>query len=89
MAPPPLITPFWFKQRQCKAEAVDADFYRITGPNLPETFLGLRRLEDDTYQGYFRRHKDGPDDVVTERTFDTPYNGWEGAFELFRAKMIL
>jgi hypothetical protein len=84
-----LITPFWFKQRQCKAEFVEADLYRITGPNLPESFLGVRQLPDGKYQGYFRSQKDGPDAADTQEKFVSPFDAWEGAFELYRQLMIL
>ncbi len=84
-----LLTPSWFKGRHCKAEAVGEDFYRITGPNLPECFLGVRQLENGMYQGYFRRQQQGPDEALTGQEFDTLYNAWEGTFELFRDKMIL
>jgi hypothetical protein len=89
MEPVPLITPYWFKQRQCKAEELGPDFFRITGPNLAECFLGLRKLENGRYQGYFRLKQDGPDEAVTNEDFDTAYNAWEAMFELYRVKMIL
>ncbi len=89
MEPRPLVTPSWFKQRQCKLESVGENLFRISGPNLPETFLGLRRRGDGLLQGYLCAQKDGPDEVVTERDFDSEYNAWEAAFELYRQKIII
>ncbi len=84
-----LPIPFWFPQRQCKAEEVETNLYRITGPNLPECFLGLRRNEEGNYCGFLRFNKDGEDEGVTHEAFDSQYNAWEAAFELFRNKVIL
>lgn len=84
-----LITPYWFDQRQCKAEAAGEDFYCITAPNMRPSYVGVRRLDNGRFQGYFRHEQDGPDDAITEVEFDTPYNAWEGTFELYREKMIL
>ena len=42
-----LMEPFWFKQRQCKAEPAGDNALHVTGPNLPETFLRIERAGDD------------------------------------------
>lgn len=84
-----LALPFWFNQRQCKAEEVADNFYRVTAPNMPETYLGIRKAENGLYQGYLRSQQDGPDEAVTDPEFQTVYQAWEAAFELFREVMIL
>lgn len=84
-----LSTPFWFDQRQCKAEEISPVYYRITGPNLPETFLGIRRAENGNFQAYLRFARDGEDAAVTAADFVREYDAWEAAFELYRAKVIL
>lgn len=84
-----LITPFWFDQRQLKAESVADNYYRITGPNAPERFLGIRKAANGVFQAYLRSQQDGADDAVTGPEFDAAYNAWEAAFELYRAKVIL
>ena len=45
------VTPFWFKQRQCRMEPVGTDMVKVTGPNLGEAFLkhGFLR-QTQTYQ---------------------------------------
>lgn len=88
-AEPKLITPFWFNQRQLKAEAVGTNLYRVVGPNMPESFIGLRLLENNRYQGFLRAQQDGPDQAVTADDFATAFNAWEGTFELYRACMII
>ncbi len=84
-----LITPYWFGQRQLKAESVGDDHYRVTGPNAPERYLGIRKADNGHYLAFLRFQKDGPDEAVTGADFDTAYNAWEAAFELYRAKEIL
>jgi hypothetical protein len=84
-----LITPYWFGQRQCQAMSAGDNFFRITGPNLPERFLGIRLAGNGKFEAYLRRQQDGSDLAVTGPDFDTTYNAWEAAFELYRAKVIL
>src|SRR5262249_36146698 len=84
-----LITPFWFKQRQLKAEAAGTDLYRLTGPNLKEAFVGIRRGANDRWAAFLRDAADGPDVAATEPRFETAYDAWEAAFELFREKVII
>ena len=40
------IPPFWFKQRQCKAEPAGPNAVRVTGPNLGEVFLRIEPVGD-------------------------------------------
>jgi hypothetical protein len=84
-----LITPFWFAQRQLKAEAAGELLYRITGPNAPEKHLGIRKADNGNYLAYLRSTQDGEDEVATAAEFPSVYNAWEAAFELYRAKVIL
>jgi hypothetical protein len=81
--------PTWFKGRQGKVEAIADGLYRLTGPNLPETFLGVRRADNGKLQGYFRYKADGPDDAVTDPKFDSEYDAWDVAFEMYREKIII
>ena len=39
------ILPFWFKQRQCKAEPAGDDVLKVSGPNLGEAYLRVAREE--------------------------------------------
>ena len=84
-----LITPYWFGQRQCQATPAGENFYRITGPNLPERFLGIRLAANGKFEAFLRYQQDGADSAVTGPDFDATYNAWEAAFELYRANVIL
>jgi hypothetical protein len=84
-----LVTPYWFGQRQLKAESVGDNVYRITGPNAPEWILGIRQAENGRYQAFLRRTRDGSDEAVTEAAFSTAYDAWEAAFELYRSRVVV
>lgn len=84
------ILPFWFKQRQCKAEpAGNEDLLKVTGPNLGEAYVGIRVDENKRWCGLLRLAPDGPDVAVTEPEIDTPQDAWEAAFELYRTHVII
>jgi hypothetical protein len=84
-----LVTPYWFKQRQAKAEAAGEDTYRLTGPNLPEAFLSIRRAENHRWSAALRLSADGPEAAATAPEFETPADAWEAAFELYREHVIV
>lgn len=84
------ILPFWFKQRQCKAEPAGNDnTLKVSGPNLGEAFIGIARAEDNRWRAFMRTSADGPDMTATEPEFDDPNDAWEAAFELFRTTAIV
>jgi hypothetical protein len=83
------ILPSWFKQRQCKAEAVGTETYRLTGPNLAEHFISLRKSANGLWSAALRRAADGPDLAATEALYRTPGEAWEAAFELYRTHVIV
>ena len=84
------IYPFWFKQRQCKAEpAGDNNTLKVSGPNLGEAFLGIHRDENNRWRAAMRQTADGPEVAATEPEFDNPNDAWEAAFELFRTNVIV
>ena len=38
--------PFWFKQRQCKAEPAGSEYcLKVSGPNLGEAYIRVHRLD--------------------------------------------
>jgi hypothetical protein len=82
------IVPFWFKQRQCKAEPVGDNVLKLTGPNLGESFIAIRKGENGRWQAAFRSAADGPDLAVAEPEQDTPEDAWEAAFELYRVNVV-
>ena len=56
-----MVPPFWFKQRQGKAEAVSPEVYRLTGPNLQEAYISLKCEDNDGWVAILRRTPDGPE----------------------------
>ncbi len=84
------IIPFWFKQRQCKAEpAGDEKTLKVSGPNLGEAFIGIARGENNRWRAFLRQSADGPEAAGTEAEMDNPTDAWEAAFELFRTGVIV
>ena len=84
-----LIEPFWFKQRQAKAEPAGTDTYRLTGPNLQEGFISVRKGENGKWEGVLRWSADGPEVAATGPEFDLPVDAWEAAFELYRRQAVV
>jgi hypothetical protein len=84
-----LTTPFWFKQRQAKAEPAGENAYRLTGPNLQPAVVSIRSAENGKLQGVVRADSDGPELAVTAPVFDTMSEAWEATFELYRQKLIV
>jgi len=86
---PPII-PFWFKQRQCKAEpAGDDRTLKVSGPNLGEAFIGIAQGDNHKWRAFLRPNADGPETASTVPELDNPNDAWEAAFELFRTNAIV
>jgi hypothetical protein len=86
----PPILPFWFKQRQCRAEPVGTDsMLRVSGPNLGEAFLHITPEEDQRWRAGLRLTADGADVAATEPELASPEEAWEAAFELYRTHVIV
>jgi hypothetical protein len=84
------ISPFWFKQRQGKAEAAGTDTYRLTAPNAPrEAFISIRRGDNGHWSAALRRTADGPDMAATPAESPTALEAWQAAFELYRQYEII
>ena len=82
-----LIIPFWFKQRQCKAEAQGGDTtLKVTGPNLPEAYLTIDATD---WRAWLRMTPDGPDVATADAVTPTVKAAWEAAFELYRVHFIV
>ena len=71
------------------AEPVGPETYRLTGPNLQEALVSVRKADNGKYQGVVRLSADGPDLAVTEPVFDNLFEAWEATFELYRQKIIV
>jgi len=83
------ILPFWFKQRQCKAEPHGGDeTLKVTGPNLGEAYVFIRPGEDHRWSAGLRLSADGPDVAATDAEFADPQDAWDAAFELYRNHVI-
>ncbi|HEY7327166.1 MAG TPA: hypothetical protein VH592_05990 [Gemmataceae bacterium] len=84
------ILPFWFKQRQCKAEpAGDENTLKVSGPNLGEALIGIAQGDDTRWRAFLRWSANDPDSVCTEPEFENPADAWEAAFELYRTNAIV
>lgn len=84
------ILPFWFKQRQCKAEPTGSDnVLKVTAPNLGEAFLRIEQADNKRWRAGLRLTADGADVTTTGPDFSSPQAAWDVAFELFRQKVIV
>lgn len=83
-----LTVPYWVKQRQVKTEPAGENLYRLTAPNLAETFVGIRKAASGSWAGFVRSKADGDDIEATEPTFDNEPEAWYAAFELYRRHII-
>jgi hypothetical protein len=86
MAP---ILPLWFKQRQCKAEPAGENTLRVSGPNLGEAFLNIRRDGNGLWRAALRQTADGPGVAQTEAEIPTEQDAWRAAFEVYRNHVIV
>ncbi len=83
------ILPFWFKQRQAKAEPAGPDTYRLTAPNMHEAFISIRQNSEGRWGASLRLAADGPEVGVTTTAYDTPGEAWDAAFELYRRELVI
>jgi hypothetical protein len=84
-----LVFPFWFKQRQCKAEPLGDTALEVTGPNLPKAYLYVAPAEANAWRAGLRATADGPDVATAEAVVPTAKAAWEAAFELYRVHIIV
>jgi hypothetical protein len=84
-----LTLPFWFKMRQGKAEPAGDNTYRLTAPNLPETFISIRSSGNGSWTPVVRSSADGPELAVAEKSYHNPADAWGVAFELYRNAVVI
>ena len=84
-----VIPPTWFKQRQGKAEPAGENTYRLSGPNLREGYVTVRRAEDGRWSAALRFAADDPNAESTQPVLPNAYEAWEAAFELFRTAVVV
>jgi hypothetical protein len=83
------IVPSWFKQRQAKAEAAGGNVYRLTAPNMAETFITIRKGENGLWQALLLGGANGPELASTPAEYATPEDAWGAAFELHRVHVMV
>ena len=83
------ILPFWFKQRQAKAEPLSPDTYRLTAPNLREAFISIRQDSAGHWGAALRLAADGPDVAATTTSYATAGEAWDAAFEMYRRELVV
>jgi len=84
------ILPFWFKQRQCKAEPQASDtLLKVSGPNLAEAYLHIDPTEGNLWKAGLRLTPDGADVASYDTGLPNPRAAWEVAFELYRTYIIV
>jgi hypothetical protein len=84
-----LVTPFWFDQRQGKAEPAGTDMYKLTAPNMKPAFLRIQRDASGLWSASLQLTEDSSPVGVTEAQFGKPEEAWEAAFELFRTHVVV
>jgi len=82
-----VTVPTWFKQRQAKAEPAGDNALKVTGPNLHEGVVALRKSAD----GWIAAVKDRADgdDLRVSNPIADEAEAWAAAFELFRRQFII
>ena len=84
------ILPYWFKQRQCKAEPAGSDnMLKVSAPNLGEAFIRIEPAENGRWRAAIRLTAEGPDLQTTGADFASSQAAWNVAFELFRQTVIV
>jgi hypothetical protein len=81
--------PFWFKQRQAKAEAAGPDTYRLTAPNLRDAFISVREDSEGRWGAALRLAADTPEVASTTTAYATRSDAWDAAFELYRRGLVV
>jgi hypothetical protein len=83
------IIPSWFKQRQAAAEPAGENTLKLTGPILPESYIAIRKADNDLWQALLLQSPNGPETAATGPIYDDPGDAWGAAFELFRVHVVV
>jgi hypothetical protein len=83
------IRPFWFAQRQGKAEEAGENLYRLYGPIMREAFIGVRRSGDGKWSALVRSEANGTDLALSEGRYENELDAWYAAFELYRTHFVI
>jgi hypothetical protein len=84
------ILPFWFKQRQCKAEPAGGDtMLKVSGPNLGDAYIYIQPADNQRWRAGVRPAPDAADVSTTPAEMRSPRQAWDAAFELYRTHAIV
>jgi hypothetical protein len=81
--------PYWFNQRQGKAEPVGTDTCRLTAPNVKPAFISIQRDGTGLWLAALRLVEQEPPVAATEPEFQKPEEAWGAAFELYRIHVVV
>ncbi len=84
-----VVTPFWFNQRQGKAEAKGTNCYLLTAPNLAPFTIQIEQGADGLWSASLSAGDNPTPIAVTEAMFPRSEEAWQGAFELYRQHVVL
>ena len=84
----PLDLPFWFKQRQARAEEVAPGTWKLSGPNLPEAAITVRMTDDLAWQAALLESVGGRELAISLPTIPTAREALQTAFELYRQRFV-
>jgi hypothetical protein len=84
----PLDLPFWFKQRQARADEVAPGTWKLSGPNLPEAVISVRMTDDLCWQAALLQSVGGPELAISLPTIPTAREALQAAFELYRQRFV-
>jgi len=81
--------PTWFAYRQGKVEEAGPNLLKLTGPNLRESYIGIRAGDGGRWSAFVRHAPDGLDVAATEVEHATSAEAWAAAFEIYRNAEII
>jgi hypothetical protein len=80
--------PFWFLQRQGRAEPAGGDVLKLSAPNMKDAFISIHSDAGGLWYAALRQSPDGPDIAVTPPEFANREDAWQAAFELYRSHFV-
>lgn len=82
------LRPSWFAQRQGKVEGLTEDSAKLSAPNVPERFIGVRSASIQHWTGWLKESPDAEPIAATSVEYDNVTDAWNAAFELYRVHVI-
>ena len=86
MTPTP---PYWFNQRQGKAEPAGTNSFRLAAPNAKPAFISIQQDANGLWSAALRLEEASPAVATTEPVFARPEDAWDAAFELYRVQVVV